>query len=288
MPARAAALFAAVSVLWGVPYFFIAVALDAFSPVTISAARVLIGGLVLVPLVVAGGRFSALRGRWHRVVVLATVEVAIPFVSIAVGELTVSSALAGVLIATEPIFVGLFAVLLLDRSHRLSGHGWAGLAIGLVGVVVLSGVDGTGDGLPLLLVAGASYGLGAVLLARWFADVPPLTVVCAMLLCAAVPLTLLAIIVDGVPTPTLDTTASLVVLGLACTAGGFIAFFALIRAAGPTTAALITYVAPIVATIAGVGLLDEPFTVVAVLGTALILLGAATTATRNNPSTTST
>lgn len=285
MPARAAALFATVSVLWGVPYFFIAVALDAFSPVTVSAARVLIGGLALAPIVVAGGRFSALHGRWRRVFVLATVEVAIPFLSITIGELTVSSALAGVLIATEPVFVGLCAVLLLDRSHRLSGRGWAGLAVGFVGVAVLSGVDGAGAGLPLLLVAAASYGLGAVLIARWFADVPPLTVVCAMLLCAAGPLTLLAFAVDGVPTPTLDATGSLVVLGLACTAGGFTAFFALIGAAGPSTASLITYVAPVVATITGVGLLGEPFTGIAILGAALVLLGAAVTATRNGSAT---
>lgn len=285
MTARAVALFATVSVLWGVPYFFIAVALDAFSPVTVSAARVLIGGLALAPFVVAGGRFSALHGRWRRVCLLATVEVAIPFVSIAIGELTVSSALAGVLIATEPVFVGLFAVLLLDRSHRLSGRGWAGLAVGFVGVVVLGGVEGAGAGLPLLLVAAASYGLGAVLFARWFADVPPLTVVCAMLLCAAAPLTLLAFVVDGVATPTVGATGALVVLGLACTAGGFTAFFALIGAAGPSTASLITYVAPVVATIAGVGLLGESFTRVAMLGAALVLLGAAITAFRNDAST---
>lgn len=101
-----------------------------------------------------------------------------------------------------------------------------------------------------------------------------------MLLCATAPLTLLALALDQAPAPTTKATLSLLVLGLASTAGGFTAFFALIHTAGPATAALITYAAPVVATIVGVGILAEPFTAGTTAGTGIVLLGAAITATR--------
>jgi drug/metabolite transporter (DMT)-like permease len=101
---------------------------------------------------------------------------------------------------------------------------------------------------------------------------PSLTVVAGMLLLAAVPLIPLALVLEPFPAPTATALLSIMVLGVLCTAGGFAAFFALITAAGPARAALITYVAPIVAVAV---ILREPVPKQAILGVVIILLGAA-------------
>lgn len=280
MTARAWALFAAVSLLWGVPYLFIGVALDeGLGPFTIVAGRVALGALVLLPPALRGGLTHLLRTRWRQLGVLAAVEVVVPFLLITVGQQTVSSAVTGVLIATVPMFVLLFG-LRLGRTERLPWMGWTGLAAGFVGVVVLLGVQGAGSGVPLVVTAAACYGLGALLISRWFAGVPTLTVVAGMLVLAAPVLALAAageLAATSAPASAISATGllALLVLGVACTAGGFSAFFALVAAAGPARAALITYVAPVVAVVAGALVLAEVVTARTVTGIALVLLGAA-------------
>lgn len=274
MSRRGWVLFATVSVLWGIPYLFIKTALEDLGPVSVAAARVVLGAAALLAFVLRPTWPRVLARRWWRLVILALVEVMVPFTLIAVGELTVSSAVTGVLIAAEPLFVAVLA-LRLARSERLRPRGWLGLGVGFLGVVVLLGVQGAGAGTPLILLAALSYALGALLVGRWFHDVPALTVVGAMLLVASGPLVVLAALLEPAPTLTGQAVGSVLVLGFVCTAGGFTAFFALINQAGPTRAALITYAAPIVAVSAGVAVLHEALTLRTLAGAALILTGAA-------------
>jgi drug/metabolite transporter (DMT)-like permease len=274
MDGRAWALFAAVSVLFGVPYLFVDVALgDGVGPVWVAAGRVLPAAALLAPFAVRRRRRALLRGRLGRLAVLAVVEIVVPFALIPLGERTVSSGLAGVLIATEPMFV-LLAGLALRTRARPSVLAMAGLVVGFAGVAVLLGVEGAGPGVPLLLVAAAFYAVGAVLVGRWFADVPSIVVVAGVLAVAGPILTVLALLVEPLPSPSGRGLAALAVLGLLCTAAGLVAFFTLIGRAGPDRAALITYVAPVVAVACGALILSEPVGPRTVAGTGLILVGA--------------
>ncbi|WP_030457217.1 DMT family transporter [Herbidospora cretacea] len=279
MSRRGLVLFLITCVLWGVPYLLISVALEGLGPVGVVAGRVALGALVLLPLAWRRGLPRLLRERWRPLALLAVVEVAVPFTLIAVGERTVSSGLAGVLIATEPLFV-LALGLFWGERERLTRGAWAGVALGFLGVVVLLGVAGAGAGALLILAASACYAVGAILMHRLFHDLPPLTVSAGMLALAAGPLLAVAALTE--PEPQLTTRVVLAVLGLgvACTAGGFTAFFALIAIEGPARAAFITYVAPVVAVAAGVLLLSEPVTARTIIGTVLILAGAALAARR--------
>ncbi|MFI1854270.1 DMT family transporter [Streptomyces sp. NPDC020480] len=285
MSRRGLPLFITVSVLWGVPYLLISVALEGLGPVGVVAGRVALGALVLLPVAWRRGLPRLLRERWRPLLLLAVVEVAAPFTLIAVGERTVSSGLAGVLIATEPLFI-LALGLLWGKRERLARGAWAGAALGFLGVVVLLGVAGAGKGAVLVSAAAACYAVGALLMHRLFRDVPPLTVTAGMLATASVPL--LAVVAATEPAPQVTARVLLAVIGLgtACTAGGFTAFFALVSAEGPARAAFITYVAPVVAVSAGVLVLSEPVTARTVVGTLLVLAGAGLAARR--PSATST
>lgn len=283
MTARAWGLFVVVAVLWGVPYLFIGLALRDLGAMTVVAGRVVIGALVLVPVVAWWCRpWPSLRGRWGRVVVVAVVEVAIPFTLIALGELTVASGPTGVIIATEPLFVLLIVRVLGDRD-RVPTRAWWGLVVGFAGVVALVGFSGAGAGVPLVLGAAASYALGAVLVGRWFADLPGLVVAAVMLLIAAVPCTVLAVLFDPAPSASSTAITAVLVLGAACTAAGFASFFALIASAGAARAALITYAAPVVATIAGAVVLDERVTPATIAAIALVLVGAVLATHRADP-----
>ncbi|WP_344810128.1 DMT family transporter [Microlunatus ginsengisoli] len=267
-------LFAAVSLLWGVPYLLVAEALDAgVGAFALVASRVVVGAAVLMVLV--GGDAARLIHRTPlRVGVLALVEVAIPFTLIAVAERSVSSGTAGVLIALEPFFVLVWSGLIV----RGKASAWArlvpGSVLGFTGVLVLLGAPGAGVGAWLLVAAAACYGLGAVLVARWFATEPSLPIAAAMLVVAAPIAVVVAGFVDGMPPASVRGVVAMVLLGAACTAGGFAAFFALIKTAGAHSASLITYVAPIVALAVGVAFRGESLTFGSVLGTTLVLAGA--------------
>lgn len=267
-------LFALVSLLWGVPYLFIEIALRDIGPLSTAAARVAIAALVMGPFLLHRQRWRVLTKRWRALLVLAVVEVVVPLSLITVGQLSVPSGTTGVIIATEPLFIAILAPLLF-RKPWLSPLGWLGLVLGLIGVTTLLGLDGAGPGVLLIAGAALAYGLGAILIDHWFSEYDALTVAAAMILTAAPLLIAIAVAAEPIRVPSDTTVFALIMLGVACTAGGFSAFFALIKRAGPTTAALTTYTAPIIAVVAGVLVLRENLTLWQVLSCSLILVGAA-------------
>jgi uncharacterized protein YjbJ (UPF0337 family) len=164
MSSKGWAAFAAMSLIWGVPYLFIKVAVDdGVSPVFLSFARVAIGAALLLALAWRAGVLSQLRGRWRWIAAYAIVEITLPFPLIAAGEQHVSSSLAAIIIAAAPLFVALLAIRF-DAEERATGARLAGLLLGLAGVVahagrVLSGDTGVGHlatafGVPSVLLFG--------------------------------------------------------------------------------------------------------------------------------------
>ena len=143
MTPRAWLLFAAVSVVWGVPYFFIKVAVsDGVPPAFVAWSRVALGAAVLLPLAWRGGAVGA-RGRWRAIAAYTACEVAVPFLLIALGEQYVASSLAAILIASMPLMVALLSVRF-SPEDRPTGSRLAGLVVGFGGVVALLGVDVAG------------------------------------------------------------------------------------------------------------------------------------------------
>jgi drug/metabolite transporter (DMT)-like permease len=276
--ARAWALFAAVSVIWGMPYLFIKIAVDEISPSLVAWSRLTIAAAVLLPLAWRLGALRGLRGRWRILTVFAAVEMAVPWPLLGFGEVHVSSSFAAILIAAVPLFVALLATRF-DHSERPTPTRLIGMLIGLAGVVALVGIDigGKGDellgALAILLVAFL-YAIGPMIVKRRLSDVDPLGPVAASVGIAALLVTpfALADLPDSVPSA--DTLASVAVLGLFCSALAFLLFFSLIAEVGPGRATVITYVNPVVALALGVAILDESVTTGVVVGLLLILAGS--------------
>ena len=277
MTARGWLLFAAASVLFGTPYLFVKIALDGgVEPAGIAFARAAVAAAVLVPLAAATGGLRNVRGRWSAVAGLGVLGMILPFVLVAVGEQTISSSLAGILVATAPIWVALLA-LAVDRSERFDRVRGLGLVIGFAGVVALLGVNVTGKdallGALAVLALAVSYATATLLYGRLLRDVSPLGVTAAAMALATGALAApAALAVDAAPGA--GPLAALVALGLLSTAAGYVAYYALVQEAGAGRTAVTLYVNPAVAVLLGVVLLEEPLGPGAVVGLLLLLAGS--------------
>jgi drug/metabolite transporter (DMT)-like permease len=276
--ARAWTFFAAVSVLWGIPYLFIKVAVDdGVPPAFLAWARVAIGAAIVLPIAWRAGLLGTLRGRLGVLALYAAAEVVIPFPLIAAGEQYVSSSLTAILIAAMPLIVAALA-LRFDQSERVGGARLAGLLVGLTGVVALVGIDVAGEpkellGAGLILLATTGYAAATLLIRRRLVGVDSRAIIAAALVMATIALAPAAAIAPP-DALTADATASIVVLGVACTALALVLFVALVAEVGAGPAAVITYVSPVVAVALGVTVLDERPGVGAVAGLLLILAGS--------------
>jgi drug/metabolite transporter (DMT)-like permease len=278
MTRRAWFLFAVMSVLWGVSYLFIKVAVRELPPVVVVTARTGIAALVLVPVALRQGLLRPVLAKAGPLVALSLMNVAAPFLLITYGETHISSSLTALLIAAEPIMIAVLAWRL-DSAERVSARQALGLAVGMGGVVVLVGLDLTGDRLGLLgagmvLLATVGYAGSTLIVKRHLADVPVVGVVAATMTITTVLLGPLAVATAPHRLPGPQVAGSLLVLGLLCTALAFLAFYALIAEAGPGRAAVITYVNPAVAVLLGVLVLGEALTAATVAGSLLILAGS--------------
>jgi drug/metabolite transporter (DMT)-like permease len=279
MTRRAWAAFAAMSVIWGMPYLFIKVAVDdGVSPAFLSFARVALAAVVLLALAFKAGALRSLRGHWRWVAAYAVAEIALPFPLIAAGEQRVSSSLAAILIACVPLLVAVLA-LRFDAAERATGVRLVGLLVGLAGVVALVGIDVAGKtdeliGTGLIVLAAGGYAIGPMILKRRLSDLDARATMGGALAIAAAVLVIPAAASLPSEVPPLEASGSLVFLGLVCTALAFVVFSVLIREAGPSRALVITYVNPVVAVALGVAILGERPGAGAVAGLLLILAGS--------------
>ncbi|HEX2128980.1 MAG TPA: DMT family transporter [Solirubrobacterales bacterium] len=279
MSPRAWAMFAAVSLIWGVPYLFIKIAVDGGAhPVLVAWGRVAIGAAVLLPIAWRMGAFRGLRSRLGPLVAFAAVECAVPWWLIPVGEQHVSSSLTAILIASLPLLIAILA-LRFDPEEQVRGLRLVGLFVGLAGVVLLLGIDVAGQpdelfGAGAILLATVCYAVGPMIVKRHFSDVNPIGPVALALGLGALMLAPAGIASVPGSEATGGALASIVVLGVACSAVALMLFFALITEVGPSRASVITYVNPAVAVILGVALLDESLGAAAIAGLLLIIAGS--------------
>ena len=279
MSARAWAAFAAVSVLWGMPYLFIKVAVeDGVPPAFLAWVRVVLGAVVLLALAWRLGLLASVRGRFSWLAVFAVVEISLPFPLIAAGEQHVASSLAAILIAAAPLFVALLA-LRFDATERVSGQRLVGLVIGLGGVVALVGIDVAGNanelaGAMAILFAALCYAIGPMVLKHHLADLDPRASMAAALVIASLVLAPAVALDPPSAVPSGSAIAALVVLGLFSTAAAFAIYAALVAEVGAGRALVITYVAPVVAVALGVAILGEQPGAGAIAGLLLILAGS--------------
>jgi drug/metabolite transporter (DMT)-like permease len=276
MSGRPLALFLAMSVIWGIPYLFIRIAVAEVSPAFLVLARTGVASAILLPIALVTLDLRPIVARWRWVAAFAAIEIAIPWVLLGSAEQRVSSSLAALIIAAVPL-VGVVIAILSGRSEHLGATGLLGLLIGILGVAAIAGGDfGTTDPIAFveLGIVAVCYAAGPVILARRLSDLPTIGVMALSL-----GLTCLVYVPIGalqwpaaVPSPAV--IGSIVTLGVVCTAIAFLVFAALIEAVGPVRATVITYVNPAVAAVLGVVVLKETLTPAMIVGFVLVTVGS--------------
>jgi drug/metabolite transporter (DMT)-like permease len=280
-------LFAAMGVIWGIPYLFIKVAVDEVAPATLVLARTSIAALLLMPIALARGQVRPLLPRWKPLALFAVVEICVPWLLLGYAEQQISSSLTGLLIAAVPL-VGALLARYGPAGDALDPRRVVGLLVGLAGVAALVGFEVQVDDVRAVLaiaVVAVAYAVGPLILSRHLADLPGTGVMALSLLLSAVIYLPAGIAQAPGHWPSGKVIAAIVALAVVCTAIAFLVFFALIAEVGPARATVITYVNPAVALTLGVVVLDESFTIATAVGFGLILLGSvlATSRDRSGP-----
>ena len=285
MTRRGWLLFAAMGLIWGIPYLLIKVAVGELSPVTLVFFRTTLGALILLPVAAARNGLAPLLARWRWVVAYTLVEVAVPWVLLSDAETHLSSSLTGLLIAAVP-FVGVLLSWLTGSADRFDARRILGLVVGFIGVAALVGLDISGSNLAAvgeLGLVAVGYAAGPMIIARRLSGVPGIGVVAISLALPAIGYAPLALTHLPSAMPSLSVLVAVAILGVVCTALAFLVFFALIAEAGSVRATMITYVNPAIALALGVTLLRERFTLGAALGFLLILAGLFLATRRSAP-----
>jgi drug/metabolite transporter (DMT)-like permease len=275
---RALLLFLALGVAWGIPYLLIKVAVDEISPAQLVLGRTALGALILLPFAIKQDAVRPLVARWHWLAVFAAAEIAVPWVLLGSAETKLQSSTTGLLIAAVPL-AGVLIAFVTGRAERLTALGWGGLALGILGVAALVGLDVEGSDLRSVAEVGVvviGYAAGPAILARPLRGLPGIGIMASALSLSAVAYVPVVLIGDGLPgaLPSAKVVWSVLVLGAVCTAAAFMLLFALVGEVGPVRATTITYLNPAVAVVAGAVFLQERVTVWTVVGFVLVIGGS--------------
>ncbi|MFD3678301.1 DMT family transporter [Streptomyces sp. NPDC058613] len=280
--------FAVLSVVWGFSFLLIKVGTEAYPPFQVALGRVLFGALALLAVLLVR-REPLPRGlrTWGHLTVAALLLNTLPFSLFAFAELSIPSSLAGICNATSPLW-GMALSMVALSEDRPTRRRFAGLGLGFLGVLTVlgawqgfSGVDGKGTALALL--ASLCYPIGWIYVRRTLAAAPgsPVAMTGAQLLVSTLQLTLTSAVFTSAPASfPLWPTLAVIALGALGTGLALQMQYGLVTEVGPTTAQMVTYFIPVIATAAGVLVLGEQLHWNTPVGALIVLAGAALTQTR--------
>lgn len=275
---RAWAAFLALGVIWGVPYFFIKVALQELSPFVVAWGRLTLAALILFPIAWHRGALRSLSTHKGAIIAFALAEFVGPFAAISIGERWIDSSVTGILIAGVPLTITLISRFF-GVHEQLGLWRVLGLGAGLLGVVALLGLGTLSTplqwaGVGCMVLATVGYAVGALIIQRHLSDIDSMGPIASSLLIASLVLLIPAVMTFPHAVPSREALSSVVVLGLVCTATATLLMFYLVSHAGASRASVITYINPIVATLLGMLVLNERLGLGGGLAFVLILVGS--------------
>lgn len=279
-------LFLAASLAWGVPYFFIRIAAEEFSPSMIIFARTLLGAAVLIPLAIKRDSLRPALKAWKYVLAFAVIEMMIPWLALTTAEsgdpVHINSGLAGLLIGTVPFFSVFLGYFYMSDKSVFHPKTIFGLVTGFAGLFLLVGIDAFQGHVELfwvgvVIIGAIGYAIAPTIVAKHASHVPSEGVISISMVLVAIVYAIPAFaqpFQPGVTEATTDGWIALIILGVVCSAIAFVVFFALIKEIGSTRATLITYPNTLIAILLGVLFLQEPLTTGMMLGIPLVILGS--------------
>lgn len=275
----------ALGAIWGASFLFMRIVAPALGPIATADARMLIAGAALALWFRFSGYDAGWRRWWAQYAIIGTINTAIPFMLFAYAALSLGAGEMAVFNATAPMWGAALSAVFL--GERLSARRVAGLALGIGGVALISApASDRAAWLPSIaaLAASAFYGFAGVYLRGWAPGAPAKGLAGGTQLAAA--LLVLPLVAAWPPvtsSPTLPILASVLALGLLCSAVAYVLYFRLVADLGPTGALTVTYLIPLFAILWGAVFLDERPTLTMMLGAALVIVGTLLVLARRRP-----
>lgn len=270
-----------ISSFWALGFLFVKVGERSITPISEMTLRAVIAAitLVIICIVLKKDLIKPLR-KFRAFLLFSVLGVTIPWLGIAYSEEIISSGLAATMLAILPIFTYLITTFII-KTEKFTLHGAAGLAIALLGLVLVIGVNNilshnsTLMGAMIILGAFFSYAVNGILVPVYAKDTDPFVIITYTIGFAAIIIAVLAFIIEEPAMVHFNTENILALLGLAVisTAFGFSGYYFLIDRAGPFFTSLLGYLAPVFGVIFGVIFLDNRFNTIQLVGIALVLLG---------------
>jgi drug/metabolite transporter (DMT)-like permease len=283
---RAWAAFLGLGVIWGLPYFFIKLAVLELSPFVVAWGRITLAALILFPIAWRRGALRSLGAHKGAIIAFSFAEFVVPFAVISMGERWIDSSVTGILIAGVPLTITLISRFF-GVHERLGFWRVLGLAVGLLGVVALLGLGTISTplqwaGVGCMVLATVGYAIGPLIIQKHLSELDSLGPIAMSLVVASLLLLIPALLSFPQSLPSAIALSSIAVLGLVCTATAMMLMFYLVSHAGASRASVITYINPVVATLLGMLVLHERLGVGGAMAFVLILFGS-WLATRGRP-----
>jgi drug/metabolite transporter (DMT)-like permease len=254
------------------------VAVEELSIAVIVFSRLAIGAALLVPIAIHQGAFRNIRPHMKYVLFYAILEMVIPWTLITNAQRSLSSGVVALLVATVPIWATLFAHHTGDSTaaHRVR---IIGIAIGLIGIVLIVGIESVSDfnnswALLQVLIAAAAYAWATNMISRKVTDVPGVAINGIAMTASALLFAPFALANVPLTAPSLNAVLATIGLGVLSSGIAFWVFFIVLDEIGPARASLVVYPNTAVAVLLGVILLDEPITLAILVGLPLVLVGS--------------
>jgi drug/metabolite transporter (DMT)-like permease len=265
----------ALAALWGASFLFMRIAAPALGAPTTAELRLLIAGVALALYFRAVGFDWQGRRWWRAYAGIGLINSGLPFLLWAYAALSLPAGVLAVLNATAPMWGAVLSAAF--TGERLTLQRAAGLALGIVGVALVTGADLEAPSalLPVLagLTAAFCYGLAALVLRRWATHLPPRGLAAGTQLAAALMLLPLAVALPPTEAPGPGVVAAVLALGLACGALAYLLYFRLVADIGAAGALTVTYLIPVFGVLLGALFLGERIGAGSLAGTALVVVG---------------
>ena len=265
------------SILWGGAYFFAGVAVKELPPLTVVLARVLLAALALLPLFwYLGHSLPKSFSAWLPYFGMGLLNNVLPFGFIFAGQTQITVGLSSIINAMTPLFT--IVVMALFQEERLTVYRVIGVLLGVLGVAVLRGFDGSVDanqtlGIALCLAGALSYGFAALWGRKYLVGVAPIKSATCQLMCSTLIIAVVVSIIDRpwtLPIPSQGAIGALLALAVFGTALSYIIFFKILVRAGASNVMLVTLLIPVTALLLGNIFLDETIQIKEIIGAVII------------------
>lgn len=269
------ALLITLSFVWGGSFYFIEKALIYFTFEQVVFFRVFFAALfILIVLFIKKIKIIFDLKLWAMFLVMAILNNIIPFLGITYAQESITASLASLFNATTPIFTALLAHIL-TKDEKISTYKAIGILVGFIGMIILllpKGFENFELASTFAIIAAISYAFAGVF-GKKLKEYNPILNVFGMLSTSSVIMYFLFFSsINSVQVESFFEFKDLILLAVVSTSIAYIIYFRLLFSVGAVKLLLVTYLIPISASVLGIFLLDEEFTINMILGTAVIFV----------------